>query len=74
MLSNIRFEEIGGLFGDEAHVASHWYGLSQEEKNKIAQEAMHAESKKIDRPSVDGVETEKSDTAKTVSKVEDVAA
>lgn len=32
-------EEIGTLFGDE-HVASHWYGLSEEEKMKIRKEAM----------------------------------
>ena len=34
-------EEIGALFGDEAHVASHWYGISDEEKEKIAQNALH---------------------------------
>lgn len=33
-------EEIGALFGDEAHVASHWYGISEEEKEKIAQNAL----------------------------------
>ncbi|KXT13446.1 hypothetical protein AC579_4248 [Pseudocercospora musae] len=67
-------EEIGALFGDEAHVASHWYGLSQEEKDKIVQEAMHAESEKLDRPSVDGVGSDKSNTAKNASKVDDVDA
>lgn len=32
-------EEIGSLFGDE-HVASHWYGISDEEKEQIAQNAL----------------------------------
>lgn len=33
-------EEIGALFGDESHVASHWYGISEEEKQKIAESAL----------------------------------
>ena len=33
-------EEIGTIFGDE-HVAAHWYGISEQEKEKIAQEAMN---------------------------------
>lgn len=33
-------EEIGVLFGDEAHVASHWYGITDEEREKIANEAL----------------------------------
>ena len=33
-------EEIGALFGDDAHVASHWYDLSEEEKQKIAEDAL----------------------------------
>ncbi|KAK5135835.1 hypothetical protein LTR08_004483 [Meristemomyces frigidus] len=32
-------EEIGTLFGDE-HIASHWYGISDEEKEQIAQNAL----------------------------------
>lgn len=32
-------EEIGSLFGDE-HVASHWYGISEEEKAEIARNAL----------------------------------
>ncbi|KAF2679224.1 MFS transporter [Lentithecium fluviatile CBS 122367] len=32
-------EEIGALFGDE-HVASQWYGMSEEEKHRLAQEAL----------------------------------
>jgi hypothetical protein len=32
-------EEIGTLFGDE-HVASQWYGLSEEEKTKIRDEVV----------------------------------
>jgi len=32
-------EEIGSLFGDE-HVASHWYGISEEEKEQIVQNAL----------------------------------
>jgi MFS family permease len=37
-------EEIGSLFGDE-HVASHWYGLSEEAKAEIAREALSATEK-----------------------------
>ena len=33
-------EEIGALFGDEAHVAAHWYNITEEEKEKIAQNAL----------------------------------
>lgn len=33
-------EEIGTLFGDEANVASNWYGATEEEREKIAQEAL----------------------------------
>jgi hypothetical protein len=33
-------EEIGSLFGDE-NVVVHWYGLSEEEKEKIHQDALH---------------------------------
>lgn len=36
---NRTLEEIGTLFGDE-HVASHWYGISDEEKQEIARNAM----------------------------------
>jgi hypothetical protein len=36
-------EEIGILFGDE-HVASRWYGLSEEDKMKIRDEAMARKS------------------------------
>jgi hypothetical protein len=32
-------EEIGTLFGDK-YIASQWYGLSEEEKKKIREEAM----------------------------------
>jgi len=32
-------EEIGTLFGDE-HIASHWYGISEEERAKIDQDAL----------------------------------
>lgn len=32
-------EEIGEIFGDK-HIAAHWYGISEEEKEKIAQDAM----------------------------------
>jgi len=32
-------EEIGTLFGDD-HVASHWYGISEEERAKIDQDAL----------------------------------
>ncbi|SMR53866.1 unnamed protein product [Zymoseptoria tritici ST99CH_1E4] len=33
-------EEIGLLFGDDVHVASQWYDLSPEEKEKVAEEAV----------------------------------
>ena len=32
-------EEIGEIFGDK-NVAAHWYGISDEEKRKIAHDAM----------------------------------
>lgn len=32
-------EEIGEIFGDK-HVAAHWYGIGEEEKRKIAENAM----------------------------------
>jgi hypothetical protein len=32
-------EEIGSLFGD-THIASHWYGLSEAEKEKLHEEAL----------------------------------
>ena len=56
-------EEIGSLFGDDAHVASHWYGISEEEKEKIAQNALQlTKSGCIPdepelKPPVDGVES-----------------
>ncbi|KAJ5815492.1 hypothetical protein N7474_007269 [Penicillium riverlandense] len=33
-------EEIGGLFGDEANVVSHWYNVTEEEREKLAREAL----------------------------------
>ncbi|KAJ5718210.1 MFS transporter [Penicillium malachiteum] len=33
-------EEIGALFGDDAHVAFHWYNATAEEWEKIAEEAL----------------------------------
>lgn len=33
-------EEIGDLFGDDSHVASHWYGASEEERAKIEEQAL----------------------------------
>ncbi|KAL2425366.1 MFS-type transporter criB [Exophiala dermatitidis] len=33
-------EEIGDVFGDTMHVASHWYTASPEEREKIAQRAL----------------------------------
>ena len=32
-------EEIGEIFGDK-HVVAHWYGISEEEKQRIAEDAM----------------------------------
>lgn len=32
-------EEVGALFGDD-HIASHWYGISEEEKEEIARNAL----------------------------------
>lgn len=67
-------EEIGALFGDEGHVASQWYGLSQEEKDKIAQEALASHLGKDVRMSLDDALNEKSRSDKAVTKVEDIAA
>jgi hypothetical protein len=33
-------EEIGDLFGDNLHVASHWYNATAEEKARIAEQAL----------------------------------
>ena len=33
-------EEIGDLFGDNLHVASHWYNATPEEKEKISRQAL----------------------------------
>jgi hypothetical protein len=33
-------EEIGELFGDDLHVASHWYKATEEEKAQIAEQAL----------------------------------
>ncbi|KAK3722527.1 hypothetical protein LTR37_002519 [Vermiconidia calcicola] len=33
-------EEIGALFGDDQHVASHWYDLSAKEKQRVAENAL----------------------------------
>lgn len=33
-------EEIGALFGDEKNVASHYYGISEEERAKIHEDAL----------------------------------
>lgn len=33
-------EEIGALFGDDAHVAVHWYDATEEEREKMAEEAL----------------------------------
>ncbi|KAJ5655489.1 hypothetical protein N7507_007439 [Penicillium longicatenatum] len=33
-------ERIGALFGDDAHVAVHWYDATEEEREKMAEEAL----------------------------------
>lgn len=33
-------EEIGDLFGDNLHVASHWYSATEEEREQMKQEAL----------------------------------
>jgi hypothetical protein len=41
-------EEIGGLFGD-THIANKWYGVTEEERNRIHERALHmTESGKVD--------------------------
>jgi hypothetical protein len=32
-------EELGELFGDK-HIAAHWYGISEKEREQIAQDAL----------------------------------
>ena len=32
-------EEMGSLFGDDANVVAHWHGISEEERERLAQEA-----------------------------------
>ncbi|KAL9053900.1 MAG: hypothetical protein Q9162_004473 [Coniocarpon cinnabarinum] len=42
-------EEIGLAFGDE-HVAAHWYGITEEEKQRIAEDALNeTKSAELDR-------------------------
>ena len=44
-------EEIGIAFGDQ-HVASHWYGISEEEKRQIEEDALRkTQSNALDKPS-----------------------
>ena len=53
-------EEIGSLFGDK-HIASHWYGISEEEKAEIARNALQmTKSVRISQQN-DGRVTEKND-------------
>ena len=33
-------EEIGDLFGDNLHVASHWYTATEEEREKMKEQAL----------------------------------
>lgn len=59
-------EEIGALFGDE-HVASHWYGISEDEKQQIAENALRlTKSGRIpDGPQLESpADTPKHDTEK----------
>lgn len=52
-------EEIGSLFGDE-HIASHWYGISEEEKAEIARNALQmTKSGRIPQPDVSSGDAEK---------------
>lgn len=54
-------EEIGSLFGDE-HIASHWYGISEEEKAEIARNALQmTKSGHIPERQTIGGGTEKND-------------
>lgn len=39
-------EEMGALFGDEANVVAHWYGISEEERDRIIQEEKNDEVQK----------------------------
>lgn len=41
-------EEIGALFGDEVNVASHWYDATEEDRARIATEALAMEMKGSD--------------------------
>ena len=63
---NRTLEEIGEIFGDK-HIAAHWYGISEEEKQKIAQDAMkltvdgRIPSDTDLKPPVNDVETQEND-------------
>ena len=67
---NRTLEEIGTLFGDE-HIASHWYGISEEEKQEIARNAMKlTESGGIaEEPRANGLQNGKGEMG--VDRVED---
>lgn len=66
---NRTLEEIGEIFGDK-HIAAHWYGISEEEKQKIAQDAMkltvdgRIPSDTDLKPPVNDVETQENDIEK----------
>jgi energy-coupling factor transporter transmembrane protein EcfT len=47
---NRTLEEIGDVFGDETHVASHWYKATPEEKERMAREALKETEGGIVRP------------------------
>lgn len=57
-------EEIGSLFGDE-HVASHWYGITDEEKAEIARNALQmTKSGRLPSQQGSGAGVEKENTAR----------
>jgi hypothetical protein len=66
-------EEIGEIFGDK-HVAAHWYGISEEEKKKIAHDAMMlTEDGRIGsdptlKPPENGIEEKEDDAADVSTK------
>jgi hypothetical protein len=61
-------EELGELFGDK-HIAAHWYGISEKEREQIANEALAIteDGRLRDSPAPIGMSSEK--TGETMDEV-----
>lgn len=51
-------EEMGALFGDEANVVTHWHGISEEERERLGQEAIEKSITTSDKVKADTLHVE----------------